>query len=261
MREYVVWTPNYTQRSAGVRATHLLVDALNKAGQRAFVTAHVRHEGLITPRWDGTLTPETVVVYPEIVNGNPFHGRRVVRWLLRPNGAYVQGDDLVVVWSKAFLDQARISARRELSEEDVLMVPVVETEYFHPVEVKERALILAYQVDVGRYGLPDGTVMITEAWPETRAEMATLFRMAKYLICGDPMTALADEARFCGCPVYQLTPSPWKVWDYGSEGMFWKMSEIEKAVKEAPISYAKYLDYVENEMKRQLEIFIERTQA
>lgn len=96
---YYVWAPSYTHISAGVRALHLLVHALNEAGERAYLwpdnpVGYAADPELNTPvitqhpEWQNFYANNFIAVYPDIVSGNPLSAANVVRYLLAPRGAY-----------------------------------------------------------------------------------------------------------------------------------------------------------------------------
>jgi len=107
-RNYIIYAPSYTENSGGIIFQHNLVHELNRLGERAllwpmeplykmglrerlrrrFVPTQMRpHPDLDTPVARRTdLTAESVVVYSEIVPGNPLGARSVVRWLLYKPG-------------------------------------------------------------------------------------------------------------------------------------------------------------------------------
>jgi hypothetical protein len=102
---YVVYAPQFDENSGGTIFMHELANALNRMGQRARLwpmapiypsgirgwvqrklrpPAYRRSELLDTPlatRSD-LADPRAVVIYPELVPGNPLRARNVVRWLL-----------------------------------------------------------------------------------------------------------------------------------------------------------------------------------
>lgn len=103
-RNYIVVTWPWCENRGGVIFQHHLVDTLNKLGERAFLW----QIGSIVPlgprgwlRWRlkrgpmltnpalntpvarrRDLTAESIVIYPELLPGNPLKAKNVVRWLL-----------------------------------------------------------------------------------------------------------------------------------------------------------------------------------
>ena len=89
MPSVVIFSPDYTHLHSGVRCLHLLCDRMNQLGVSAAVTSRVIHSRLQTPQVDPTelaakpsILDRSILIYPEIVAGNPLGARNVVRNLL-----------------------------------------------------------------------------------------------------------------------------------------------------------------------------------
>ena len=136
---YVIYTPGYNENSGGIIALHRLCDLLNKRGfdavlhpkqpqfskrkplsslaniiVKAILGQFVKRRfktfrGFSTPVSTVVDTKNDIVVYPEIVIGNPLGADNVVRWLLHKPG-FITGDfqfcegDLFFYYQKHFLD-------------------------------------------------------------------------------------------------------------------------------------------------------------
>ena len=90
---YYIFALDYIQQSAGIRALHYLCHALNESGQEAYVSCEKTIAHLRTPVLNDTIMMqhhtagrEPIMVYPEIVPGNPFGAKTVARWLLNKPG-------------------------------------------------------------------------------------------------------------------------------------------------------------------------------
>ena len=105
---YIVVAPEWSETNGGAIFLHRLVHELRRAGEEAAIypllsteTAGykkrlkklIRREGfatsplLDTPVWSKRRLPcNAIVVYPEIVKGNPLNAINVARWLLYPPG-------------------------------------------------------------------------------------------------------------------------------------------------------------------------------
>lgn len=91
---YYVASPPWTHTSSGVRTLHLLVHALNESGHKAYLIPlqegqYNRNPHLNTPLLDDDYENfynhaqiHPIAVYPDIVIGNPYNCRKVVRYLL-----------------------------------------------------------------------------------------------------------------------------------------------------------------------------------
>ncbi len=141
-KQFIIYAPSYDPNTGGIIALHRLCDLINRSGRQAFlyplmpsfelhahnlrqVPAIVEHfqarfaasrdykvnPEFITPvlpaDLDDQAGPDHVVVYPEIVFGNPLRGPNVVRWMLHRPGhhtrqIYFGSGELHFYYGKAF---------------------------------------------------------------------------------------------------------------------------------------------------------------
>lgn len=108
-RNYIIYAPAFNENIGGVIFQHELVHALNRMGERAFLwpAAPIYKPGRrarlkqvfekkppypLSPDLDtpvasrSDLTRDSIVVYAEVVRGNPLKARNVARWLLYKPG-------------------------------------------------------------------------------------------------------------------------------------------------------------------------------
>jgi len=210
VRPYVLFGSDYLHASAGVRACHRLVHELNQHGLMACSL------GCVNPEWDERRVTrvgywmmralsDPIVIYPEVVTGNPLKAGHVVRWILNTPG-HLGGDtvhpdsELIFAWSKRYIDTDRI-----------LTVDVMERDLFNSDDLPPKTLDCFYMGKAGFRGvekiaLTDGMTEITREpnYPATRAELADLLRRTRILYTYDDCTALGWEALLCGCRVVLL---------------------------------------------------------
>ena len=129
--KFIVAAPRYNHQSAGIVVLHELCDALCRLGHECYIIlmhgsapnfdwAYTNSEEFFNKELkrtsfpDGTtsehinlLISQSIIFYPEVVSGNPLNGRNVIRYFLNYDGG-LSG---------------------------------------HPVEIKERDLIITYQHD------------------------------------------------------------------------------------------------------------------
>lgn len=144
-RKFIIWAYSFDDTSGGKIALHLLCRRLIEAGEEAYiwkggkpalrgrfglfdVLRAIRYE-LGRTKWRYRMGPfnnpvarrrdleGAIVVYPEVVAGNPLSADHVVRWLLhRPgyhNGESVYGEgDLFFHYQDAFTEGAPGTSRR-----------------------------------------------------------------------------------------------------------------------------------------------------
>lgn len=107
-RTYIVLSWPYNENSGGVIFQHKLVDELNRLGERAFLrrtcpivklgprgwVRYLMRRGPMTTHPDlntpiarrRDITDDVIVVYHEMLPGNPMGAKNVVRWLLYRSG-------------------------------------------------------------------------------------------------------------------------------------------------------------------------------
>lgn len=247
--DYIVFAPDYTENSAGVRCLYILADRLNKKGYRTFITGSTR----TNPELVAPLIPMYVakglaqntavrVVYPETVTGNPLGAKVVIRWVLNRPGL-LAGDrvydpkEIVFNYSKAYTRYI------ENPVAGMLYVATINESIFHPgtKPLKERSLSCFY---VGKSTYQDGffdrenTFEITTTTPPKK-ELGTLFRSARVLYCFDNSTILAFEAAMCGCPVVIIpdgtqTREDFEGLELGMNGIAWGPAELPLAENTLP---------------------------
>lgn len=278
-RPYYVEAPPYRRTSAGIKVLHLLCHTLNLIGEEAYVTTDSVNPALRTP----TITTEVVrrhleagvepiVVYPEVVKGNPRNARSVVRYLLNRAGM-IGGDEvhddteLVFAFGRNILPEG-------VDPENVLFLPPTDTRIFHnqdnPLDDKREGILLyaGRHIDhIGEYPeLAARAALITSSWPETHQALAELFRRSEAVYCFES-TSLALEALLCGCPAIIL-PSPSfrgdaiSTSELGRDGLAFTNSPDEIAF--ACRTVRKMWDNYQAAEKRfwaQLEHFVIRTQT
>ncbi|WP_223623356.1 glycosyltransferase [Pseudomonas monteilii] len=275
---YYIYAPDYRRSSAGIRVMHMLCDALQRSGHEAYITTRVLNPDLITPPLSDEIVAlhrlqglEPIVVYPEIVDGNPLNGNTVVRYLLNQPG-FIEGsgaygeEDILFSYTKALLQP-------DMAEDRVLYLPGPDLSVFCPPKDPSKRVtgkVCYYQ---GRRGqaqidpafLPPDAVEITSSYPDSWEALADLFQQCEFFYCGEA-SALAGEAALCGC-VGVIQPSEWTplkmaLHENKSHGVAWGTDpeEIERARQTLPLLRESLLQHQRNFWPA-LDRFIEVTQS
>ena len=218
---YYIYALDYIQQSAGVRVLHYLCHALNESGLEAYVTCKVTAPHLRTPVLNRAIEKrhqasgrEPIVVYPEVVSGNPLGARNVVRWLLNQPG-HIAGDkyfsdgDLIFAYDPVYLPPGM--------KAEILHIPTVDLSIFNNKDNfydQQRDLVCFYAHKyLGKGGLLSehvkGAVSLCKDQVLTPSEIAAILRRSKLLYVYEP-TALITEALLCGCPVSIIQTDYWR---------------------------------------------------
>jgi hypothetical protein len=220
---FYVHSPDYTYMHSGVRCLFLLCHHLNRLGYEAYITGKSAPSHLLTRHADLRLIAKNrrrgiddIVVYPEIVGGNPLGGKKVVRYLLNKPGAFFDvkiGDygaqDYIIHFSDEF--------RHEQLASHQLTIPLVDLTLFNRIsEAQQRRGYLLYSMrhkppldKIPQWVSP--YVVISQENPRDPATLARLYRQSKALVVWEP-TAAISEAIHCGCPVMIIPRAGFDHW-------------------------------------------------
>lgn len=274
---YYIYAPDYRRSSSGIRVLHMLCDALIRSGHEAYVTARQLCPEFMTPRLTDDVIDahrsqgvEPIVVYPEIVDGNPLQGGVVVRYILNRPG-FIEGegrfaeDDILYAYSRDLVQE-------NMPGDRVMLLPPFDRRVFCLPDNPEKRIpgkVCYYQ---GRRGelsvdlslLPPDAVEITPQWPASWADLADLFQQCEtFYCCGS--SALATEAGLCGCltvVVVEKDAPRIGITETQSPGAAWGTSpeELDRARQTLPFVHDTW-QQLEDNFWPALDHFIEVTQA
>ncbi len=218
---YYIFALDFIQQSAGIRALHYLCHALNESGQEAYVTCEKTVPHLRTP----VLTEETMVrhhdagstpimVYPEIVSGNPFGAKVVARWLLNKPG-HIGGDtqfaedELIFTFDPLYLVDGMNG--------ETLHIPTSDLSLFNNEDNaddvnRQQVCFYAHKyLAAGGQLAPhlNDAISLGKDQQLSHPQIAEILRNSKVLYVYEP-TALISEALLCGCPVSILVTDYWR---------------------------------------------------
>jgi glycosyltransferase involved in cell wall biosynthesis len=214
---YYIYSPAFPANSGGGKALHYLCHALNLAGEEAYVTdssldslhAPQLTQDIINAHIKNGRNP--IVIYPEVVSGNPLSAPHVVRYLLNMPGTLSKE---ALNWGAGDMIYAH---REELipgnTGADILSTPLVNDAVFHrgQDDVPRQGTLVWFNRHLNKGGAVDPltrdstevSLRVPQRSPE---QMAELFRQAQLMYSYEPSTA-CYEAILCGCPVVYL-PNP-----------------------------------------------------
>ena len=188
-RRYVILAPTYRHNSSGIRVLYDLQKWLVCSGYDAIVVAGLQADSI------GSFDDD-IVIYPEVVTGNPLKAKRIVRYILNSPGKIggtkeYDESELLVAYSGTFAMHAKGA---------IMMVPPVE-HYFYSDNTPKTltAVYVGKEKDLGKH--PADSIYITRNFPATRHAVAQFMRSLKTLYTYDLISAIGHEAMLCGCDV------------------------------------------------------------
>lgn len=145
----------------------------------------------------------TIVVYPEIIRGNPLHAKKVVRWLLYYNKNYFQdnnGNPIGYGKNDLFFAYRDVFNDIKLNPDcNLLYTPYIDLELYKRTSYGNRSgKCYIIRKGAGRSDLPkdfDGVVI--DNLPEKKK--VEIFNICEYCISYDTQTTYSAIAAMCGC--------------------------------------------------------------
>ncbi len=175
----------------------------------------IAKESKLTHEWNAPLhtgpIDDAIVVYPEIVVGNPCGAGKVVRWALNEPGllggetSYAD-EEMVFVYDPQKLDIVSRAVGRPLGPRRVLWLGLVDPTHIYPSIALERTMDCSF-TNKGRnlhnrfpFRDDEGIVPIEDITP-TLASLGDVLRRTRILYSYDHYSNILREAVICGCTV------------------------------------------------------------
>lgn len=262
-RPYVIVAPPFATFSGGVRVLYELCAKLQNLGYDAYMSfsnhPHLKSIHDLNEIECARLQHEGIIVYPEIVKGNPCCFNNVVRWDLAPHTNVYLDHYLVFSFSKLF------------GHEPFLHLYYIE-DFFCPPEEENRSFITYWVGKIPHpHPIPEltGAIQITATNPPVRTTLAKLLQRSRLFYTYDNITGLILEAQLCGCPVIiipsnQVSKESLKKYHgVGFEGIaFYDESHSYESLKEEiKVIPEKYKNHIQTTERAEIENFIALTQS
>jgi hypothetical protein len=285
---YYIITPPYTRTSAGIKALHLLCHHLNLNGYPAYLIITDRgytvnnelltHPDFLTPRLTQSIANyhfidgrRPIVIYPEIIRGNPLKADCVARYILNFPG--LLGGNTTYPETEFIFSYSKALAQHTNFPDNILFIPASNTDIYHPATEKitrsGSCFYAAKYQEVHRgelFQITKNSIEITRDESRFTPEViANLFQECEVFYTYEN-TALAIEAALCGCPTVFL---PNRHLDkiiasdeLGQDGYAWGTDpeEIQRARETVALAFENYTKAVAN-FKQDLKKFINQTQV
>ncbi|MYN46060.1 WavQ [Pseudoduganella sp. FT93W] len=273
MKKFIIFSAAYNEKSGGAIVTHRLCHLLNEAGREAYLMPlFYSHEATIlnigevaariqmetqnllrasfptnphfnTPVYRDNLhalrgNNDYIVIYPEIISGNPLGARNVVRWFLHDPG-YHTGH---VAYSPGELYFRHSAATKEFHMTGSRMSPHLLHLGYFPFELYNMEHVAserhgtAYMFRDGRERpiVHDLTDSIRLTRDLSHAQVAEIFKRIKTFICYDSRTLYSELAVLCGCesvviPEDGVTEEQWRPEVETRSGIAYGFDKLPKA--------------------------------
>jgi len=252
MKPYSVVTPNFKISSGGIRVMWGLYGWLLAKGQ--IVNVNFRY-------------PDSnfVAIYPEIYHGNPMEAGTIVRYILQKPGMMGKGtpgtrsfrpgptnfatEDKLFAFSRLYM--------KDLPESHYLFLPILDMHMFcnRRSQRTQKFYYVGKGINTNKH--PNGAIELPRI--NDQQKLADMLNNCEVLYIYDPVTALSEVARLCGCRVVMLSPMEGfeKYYEPGMNGIsLYKDAGVK-------LNYTKFREHysrMRNIFSQKLDEFIDLTQ-
>lgn len=193
-KPYSIREFQYDPTSGGIKVMYALYGALLLKGEEVLANAVFQDD------------TAAIGIYPEISQGNELQTKIVVRYILNKPGVMCQNGvpgpttfgpkDILFTFSKMFMD---------LPDERRMFLPVINTEVFYDRKLPRTKQAVFVGKGVATSPHPD-CVVIDRSVAIDQEYLSILLNECEVLNTYDPVSAMTEIARLCGCRINYLSP-------------------------------------------------------
>lgn len=253
MKPYSVVTPNFKISSGGIRVMWGLYGWLLAKGQ--IVNVNFKYPD-----------PNFIAIYPEIYHGNPMEALTVVRYILQKPGMMGRGipgtssfrpgptgfdsNDKLFAFSKLYM--------KDFPENHYMFLPIIDMYLFRDLKRQRTKKFYYVGKGINTNSHPTDTIELSRR-QDDQQKLADMLNECEVLYIYDPVTALSEVARLCGCRVVMFAPMEGfeKYYEPGMNGIsLYKDDGIKLNYPE----FREHYGEMRNIFSKKLDVFIEITQ-
>ncbi|MDD2780470.1 hypothetical protein [Sulfuricurvum sp.] len=223
---FAIFAPSFDSSSGGCIVLHKLCDILNQLGYQAYlytfgtkIEKYIVNQKYTTPLIDRSFFHQNIqnfiVVYPEIISGNPLKAPNVVRWLLHKPGFFTHeidfGENDYILGFSPFSYQ-----NPDFKIHDKLLILEGNLDIFKNYHFSKRegsCYIKRKNPNAIIVHDMENSIEIVDTTPSSA--LAELFNKKIFFYCYDPYTFLCIQAALCGCipviiPCHNMSKEEWR---------------------------------------------------
>jgi hypothetical protein len=160
-------------------------------------------------KYINSIVSNGILIYPEIIFGNPLGAKNVVRYMLNKEGALkswgmnAASNDFFLTHSQLYRDTYHFAL---FNPPDITWLNSIEIN-----DLDMRSMDVSYIGKGSKYGftkIPNGTLEITREWPKSQTQLRLLLNNSRYFFCFDSLSATAFEAVACGAIPFVFPGGP-----------------------------------------------------
>lgn len=229
---WIIVTPIYSNSSNGIKNLHEICHQLNNNGENAYLlymelTNNPYHPNLfvVDNATDSNLNTKTlpqnmatkeiiensIVIYPEILHGNPLNSKYVIRWYgNRPENTGLKQNlstninEYIISFSKIFIKNYN----------STLFNPSLdEVFYNNKINLSNKKIDIVYHGKSQSYGIKtevfDNTLYLSRENPKDKIMLSNILKQCRFFYTYDSLSNINTEAIAAGAIPVFLNYFPW----------------------------------------------------
>ncbi|MBH0042952.1 hypothetical protein [Pseudoalteromonas sp. SWXJZ10B] len=264
-KKYIIFAPTYNENVGGAIAMHRLCHLINKLGGDAYLwddgeSNFKTCEAFDTPTIFTTNLQDYIVVYMDVVSGNPLSCPHIVRWFLNKPGFFTSNinygaNELYFFFQEVFKDPNYAAQHR------LYVMYFIKNLYKNNRRKDRVGSCYMMRKGLGRTIVHDlNNSILLDGKPHH--ELALIFNRTKYFYCYDLHSAYTYFASLCGCipiviPQEELNEFEWQPEERLRYGIAYgnTVKQVEYA-KKTTHKLAQLIAEFEQESEKHVENFI-----
>jgi hypothetical protein len=259
--KFFIWTPEYNEFSGGIMSLHILAKMLaDKDNDVTVSSKDTMKNSRAKTNKNESLSEDTMVIYPEIITGNPYNSKHVTRWLLNTPGV-IGGDgvydenDLIYKYSEYF------KAPDESKVKGILTTFDAKMDIFYDMNL-ERSGECYFIHKSKRKKLDKHSIDSINIEGLSNEDLSKVFNTTEIFICYDNMTFRSIQAALCGCISVIIPDGEMEREDFLRKsklhkyGIAFGLDDIQHA-KETKDKVNKYLIYLQEKCEKLVDSYLE----
>lgn len=247
-KPYTIMTPPFDVTSGGIRVMYALYGWLLAKGQIVYLNTQI--QGV-----------PSIGIYPEIFHGNDLEATTVVRYLLNKPGVMAgygipgptefDPTDCIYSFSKLYVPEG-------LERDHILFLPVINLHVFRNYERTRTKTCYLVGKGINTHQHPSNSIELTRQFATDQTALADVLNDCQTLYCYDPISAMMECARLCGCKVVYLGGKPKEElenYEPGLDGI-----DFGDGTDFDPYEFRRHYEDMVTTFSKRLDQFIESTQ-
>lgn len=287
--KFIIYAYRYDINSGGTIVLHFLCHLLNTMGYQAYLWSNYKpifdskkpfksigqflkyyrkelhRPFVLNHNWNTSLAKkddlkDAIVIYPEIVDGNPLRVNNVVRWLLHKPGFHsgkvnFDNNDLIMGYGERFSTE-----QFTIDKNNLLVISYVMTDIYKQTNFGEReGSCHMIRKGTNKKIIHENDSVCVDGL--SHEDLAKIFNEKKYFISYDPYTYYSIYASLCGCisvivPDDGVTKEQWQPKEEDRYGLSYGISDINYAIETRGLMLEN-IKIQENENIKSVKNFIE----